>query len=438
MTNDGKARPLSVIIGERLKVFREERGLRQADLAAAAAALGLTWSRSSIAALEAGTRNLSLEEILIVPQLIAHAGGWEKPLISGDVDVSLPGGRSIAAKDLVLAISGLVSIIQEAPGLQEVEPEDVDAEILYLGEESKHDGELSDARRRARFAAWRAFLYANYPHVNYDEALSPGRGDEDLIFKIGNRLEVPDSPAQKWDFARFYPWALWGRPADEERDRRTAERGTYASKRSLQAARGHATREMITELSAEIARTANNLGEIFDLLQPIWGDAQELDAWAQDVSIAIAEHRRSNPVDTAGTIGDRLRRAREKADLSVEEISARTRMRVPIVNSIEQNDFTPCGGDVYARGHIRTLARAVGLDPHPLVEQYDVEHGGRPKPARRAPVPPAFPADSQPRLTKARKLTDEQKRRAVRKLRGEEEPAKAAENAGSRGQRDDS
>ena len=61
-------------------------------------------------------------------------------------------------------------------------------------------------------------------------------------------------------------------------------------------------------------------------------------------------------------------------------------MRVPIVQAIEQDDFSRCGGDVYARGHIRTLARAVGLDPEPLVAQYDAEHGGRPAPTPAAPL----------------------------------------------------
>lgn len=61
-------------------------------------------------------------------------------------------------------------------------------------------------------------------------------------------------------------------------------------------------------------------------------------------------------------------------------------MRVPIVQAIEQDDFSRCGGDVYARGHIRTFARSVGIDPEPLVRQYDSEHGGRPAPTPAAPL----------------------------------------------------
>ena len=56
------------------------------------------------------------------------------------------------------------------------------------------------------------------------------------------------------------------------------------------------------------------------------------------------------------------------------------------MHAIEQDDFTPCGGDVYARGHLRTLARAVHLDPAPLLAQYDDDHGGRPAPTPAAPL----------------------------------------------------
>ncbi len=72
-------------------------------------------------------------------------------------------------------------------------------------------------------------------------------------------------------------------------------------------------------------------------------------------------------------------------------------MRIPIVHAIEQDDFSRCGGDVYARGHIRTLARAVGLDPEPLVEEYDADHGGRPAPTPAAPLFEAERIRSEPR-----------------------------------------
>lgn len=86
------------------------------------------------------------------------------------------------------------------------------------------------------------------------------------------------------------------------------------------------------------------------------------------------------------SVGRALRQARVEAGLTVDDVSNATRVRIAIVHAIEQDDFAPCGGDVYARGHIRTLARAVHIDPAPLLARYDAEHGGRPAPTPAAPM----------------------------------------------------
>ncbi|MFF8993897.1 helix-turn-helix domain-containing protein [Streptomyces sp. NPDC014983] len=85
-------------------------------------------------------------------------------------------------------------------------------------------------------------------------------------------------------------------------------------------------------------------------------------------------------------VGRALQQARIAAGLTVDDVSSATRVRLAIVHAIEADDFAPCGGAVYARGHIRTLARAVHLDPEPLVARYDAEHGGRPAPTPAAPL----------------------------------------------------
>jgi cytoskeletal protein RodZ len=86
------------------------------------------------------------------------------------------------------------------------------------------------------------------------------------------------------------------------------------------------------------------------------------------------------------SVGRALKQARIDAGLTVDDISNATRVRIAIVHAIEADDFAPCGGDVYARGHIRTLAKAVHLDPAPLLAQYDADHGGRPAPTPAAPL----------------------------------------------------
>jgi cytoskeletal protein RodZ len=74
-------------------------------------------------------------------------------------------------------------------------------------------------------------------------------------------------------------------------------------------------------------------------------------------------------------IGDTLAEARRQAGLTLTQVSQQTRIRESIIASIEQGDFSPCGGDFYARGHIRSIAEVVGTDPVPLVREYDEEHG---------------------------------------------------------------
>jgi cytoskeletal protein RodZ len=71
------------------------------------------------------------------------------------------------------------------------------------------------------------------------------------------------------------------------------------------------------------------------------------------------------------SIGQTLASAREKAGLTVEQVAAATRIRRTLVMDIERDDFASSGGDFYARGHIRTIAQKVGIDPAPLLAEFD-------------------------------------------------------------------
>jgi cytoskeletal protein RodZ len=75
------------------------------------------------------------------------------------------------------------------------------------------------------------------------------------------------------------------------------------------------------------------------------------------------------------SIGDTLAEARRQSGLTVTQVSQRTRIRETIIRGIEQGDFSACGGDFYARGHIRSIAAVVGADPEPLISEYDEVHG---------------------------------------------------------------
>jgi cytoskeletal protein RodZ len=90
--------------------------------------------------------------------------------------------------------------------------------------------------------------------------------------------------------------------------------------------------------------------------------------------------------DDAHPLGAALAAARRERGLSVEEVSAATRIRPAIIRAIENDDFDACGGAVYARGHLRSVAQVVGADPRPLVEEFD-RRFNQPVPAlRTAPL----------------------------------------------------
>ena len=74
------------------------------------------------------------------------------------------------------------------------------------------------------------------------------------------------------------------------------------------------------------------------------------------------------------SIGGTLADARQQAGLTVAEVSTRTRIGQGLIRAIEHDEFGACGGDFYARGHIRAIATAVGADPRPLISEYDSDH----------------------------------------------------------------
>lgn len=62
-------------------------------------------------------------------------------------------------------------------------------------------------------------------------------------------------------------------------------------------------------------------------------------------------------------IGSTLQGARVSRGWTVPDLVQRTRISKDVIEAIERNDFSRCGGDVFARGHVRSIAVALGLDP---------------------------------------------------------------------------
>ena len=83
------------------------------------------------------------------------------------------------------------------------------------------------------------------------------------------------------------------------------------------------------------------------------------------------------------SIGSELTAARERADMTIEQLSAATRIRSGLLIAMEADDFSRCGGSFYARGHIRSIARVVKADPAPLLATFDAEHAAEEEKSRR-------------------------------------------------------
>lgn len=71
------------------------------------------------------------------------------------------------------------------------------------------------------------------------------------------------------------------------------------------------------------------------------------------------------------SIGQALSAARTERGMTIRDISEATRVRQTLIRGIENDDFSLCGGDFYAKGHIRTIAQVIGIDPAPLLEEFD-------------------------------------------------------------------
>jgi cytoskeletal protein RodZ len=74
------------------------------------------------------------------------------------------------------------------------------------------------------------------------------------------------------------------------------------------------------------------------------------------------------------SLGEFIQGARESAGLSIDELAERTSIRAGLLREIEKNNFVHCGGDTYARGHLRNIAPIISVDAQTLIDLYNKEH----------------------------------------------------------------
>lgn len=85
--------------------------------------------------------------------------------------------------------------------------------------------------------------------------------------------------------------------------------------------------------------------------------------------------------------GEHLKREREMRGVTLEEISAATRIAPRFLTALESEQWELLPGGVFNRGFIRSVARYLGLDEDSLVAEYALETRGRPDPGVVADPP---------------------------------------------------
>jgi cytoskeletal protein RodZ len=76
------------------------------------------------------------------------------------------------------------------------------------------------------------------------------------------------------------------------------------------------------------------------------------------------------------SLGSLIAKARKDAGLSLEDLAAKTNIRISVLSEIEKDNFEHCGGETYARGHVRNIASILKVDQKEFIRLYEEEQGG--------------------------------------------------------------
>jgi cytoskeleton protein RodZ len=86
------------------------------------------------------------------------------------------------------------------------------------------------------------------------------------------------------------------------------------------------------------------------------------------------------PPAPPASIGERLRRGRERLAFTVPAVAEKLHLDPKVVESLESNRFAEIGASVYVRGHLRRYAEFVGESANELVGMYSAREARPPPP----------------------------------------------------------
>jgi len=204
---------LGVVVGRNVRSLRAERGVSQEEVAEQLRLVGLPWSRAMLHTLEIGRRSLGLVEFALLVRAL-----------------DVPAARLLRGNDFVLfddAVFVPVGEIGERGTVRQL------WDLVFTTTMRQAEGPVSVP------------IEGDQPQQLSYSARATGEAERNVARNLGIGVMRLLS----------YSAVLWGRSLTSERDARVAERvaDENPSRRTLQALRGHVTRELTTELRGALA-----------------------------------------------------------------------------------------------------------------------------------------------------------------------------------------
>lgn len=234
---------LETAIAAAASSLRRREGRTQDEVARHARALGLTsWTRSTVAALEAGQRDLSVTDLVALPLVLTLSVGYPVTLerLLEEVPSQVRLGESVVSLDLVRTVlAGRVVALEETATRERRLAADLDR---YGPTVRRPRTEEADNYRR----------------------LWPQASDEQLLRAMHDAVQVAETKAAKPlgvepEAVAVLAHRLWGRSLTAHRDALVAkdhptgdDDKAVVTPRELQARRGHVTRRLLKELAAAL------------------------------------------------------------------------------------------------------------------------------------------------------------------------------------------
>ncbi len=104
----------------------------------------------------------------------------------------------------------------------------------------------------------------------------------------------------------------------------------------------------------------------------------------------LTTENKTTTAGSSGGPGEALRKGRETAGLSQQQVAQELRLKPDVVGALERNDYDSLPESAYIKGYLRTYARLVGLDAERLIAAFDAL--GRPEPEWDIAHPPVMNA----------------------------------------------